>query len=116
MLRARFHSMILLLGTVTLCVGCNAKTPAPPQPPAAQGGAQANAEDEIAQALAKLEDPSDREAAKKQEVCPVSDHALGSMGAPVKVAHDGKDLFLCCESCKEEFEKDPATFVAKLKK
>lgn len=116
MLCARFHFLILLLGTVALCVGCSTKTPTPPQPPADQGGARVNAENEIAQALAKLEDPSDREAAKKQEVCPVSDHALGSMGAPIKVAHDGKDLFLCCEGCKEEFEKDPATFVAKLKK
>jgi hypothetical protein len=32
---------------------------------------------------------------------------LGSMGKPVKVSVKGKDVFLCCEGCREAALKDP---------
>ncbi len=47
--------------------------------------------------------------------CPVSDEALGEMGKPVKVTHEGTDVYLCCKSCLKDFNKDPAKFTAKVK-
>jgi YHS domain-containing protein len=47
--------------------------------------------------------------------CVVSDEDLGSMGKPVKVTHDGTDVYLCCKSCLKDFNKAPAKFVAKVK-
>ena len=38
------------------------------------------------------------------------------MGTPLKVTADGKTAFLCCEGCKDDFEKDPAAIFAKLGK
>ncbi|MFT5468703.1 MAG: hypothetical protein ACI8UO_003815 [Verrucomicrobiales bacterium] len=49
------------------------------------------------------------------KVCVVSGEELGSMGSPHVITHEGVTVKLCCESCVEEFEKDAATFVAKLK-
>ncbi|RBP40346.1 hypothetical protein DES53_10852 [Roseimicrobium gellanilyticum] len=48
--------------------------------------------------------------------CVVSDEPLGEMGKPVKVSHGGTDVYLCCKSCIEDFEKEPAKFVEKVKK
>lgn len=47
--------------------------------------------------------------------CVVSDEELGGMGKPVKVTHEGTDVYLCCKSCLKDFNKDPAKFVAKVK-
>lgn len=48
--------------------------------------------------------------------CVVSDEELGGeMGKPIKVVHDGVDVYLCCKSCVKDFSKDPAKFVAKVK-
>jgi YHS domain-containing protein len=110
----RFPCVIFALLGAACFWGCGAEKQ--PAVPASQATSEATADDEIAKALAQLENPADRDAAKQQAICPVSDHALGSMGAPIKVAHDGKEAFLCCEGCKEEFDKDPATFLAKVKK
>ena len=48
--------------------------------------------------------------------CVVSDEKLGSMGEPVEVVHEGTTVKFCCDSCIPEFEKDPAKYIAKLKK
>jgi len=68
---------------------------------------------EVTEAMAGLSE-ADRAAALAQKVCPVSDEPLGSMGAPIKVTVDGRDVFLCCEGCKESFESDPGKYLAKL--
>lgn len=47
--------------------------------------------------------------------CVVSDEDLGGMGKPVKVTHEGTDVYLCCKSCLKDFNKDPGKFVAKVK-
>jgi YHS domain-containing protein len=47
--------------------------------------------------------------------CVVSDEDLGTMGKPVKVTHDGTDVYLCCKSCLKDFNKDPAKYRAKVK-
>lgn len=58
----------------------------------------------------------DRKLAVAQKVCPVGGGNLGDMGTPVKIEHEGKVVFLCCEHCREPFNEDPAKFLAKLEK
>ena len=49
------------------------------------------------------------------KVCVVSGEELGSMGEPYKLTHEGTTVLLCCEPCEEEFNEDPAKYLAKLK-
>ncbi|HID78710.1 MAG TPA: YHS domain-containing protein [Planctomycetaceae bacterium] len=90
--------------------------------PAEQAGAQSSAEHEHGEhaehaehgaAMAELPD-EDRALAEKQKICPVSGEALGSMGTPFKIVHEGKTVFLCCEGCKDKFLQDPESYLAKL--
>lgn len=67
----------------------------------------AKADRDIAANLAKLSE-SDRAAAAAQKFCAVQDTIrLGSMGPPIKVTVNGKDVFLCCEGCRAAVLKDP---------
>ena len=47
-----------------------------------------------------------------QKTCPVSGEELGSMGEPVVVMHDGKEVKLCCDSCLPKFNAYPAKYAA----
>ena len=47
--------------------------------------------------------------------CVVSNEDLGEMGKPVKVTHEGTDVYLCCKSCIKKFNQEPAKFVAQVK-
>lgn len=57
--------------------------------------------DAISKALASLSG-KDRLHATVQAICPVSGNVLGAMGTPMKVRVGKMDVFLCCESCKQE--------------
>lgn len=50
-----------------------------------------------------------------QTVCPVSGEELGSMGEPVVMTHDGKEVKLCCKNCIEKFEADPAKYASQVR-
>jgi hypothetical protein len=47
--------------------------------------------------------------------CVVSEEALGEHGKPVKVTHEGTDVWLCCKSCIKDFKKEPAKFTKMVK-
>ncbi|CAN5892214.1 hypothetical protein BH11VER1_BH11VER1_01050 [soil metagenome] len=49
------------------------------------------------------------------QTCVISGEKLGSMGAPVKVSHDGTEVQLCCKNCIEDFNKDPAKYAKMVK-
>ena len=49
------------------------------------------------------------------KVCVVSGEDLGSMGKPVKIEHEGQAAYLCCDSCIDKFNAEPAKYLAKLK-
>lgn len=68
---------------------------------------------DIPEELAALSD-ADRAAVLAQKVCPVSDEELGGMGTPIKVTVEGRDIFLCCEGCKDELLANPDKYLAKL--
>jgi Cu(I)/Ag(I) efflux system membrane fusion protein len=73
------------------------------------------ADADIEAALAKLS-PEDRKLAEAQKICPVSDHALGSMDAPVAIEVEGKKVWVCCKGCEDPLKADPAKYLAKLEK
>ena len=63
--------------------------------------------DAIQEALAKLSD-ADRKLAVEQRFCPVlRDSRLGSMGTPVRLAINGKPVFICCDGCRKRALADP---------
>ena len=48
--------------------------------------------------------------------CVISDESFGGeMGRPVKVTHEGTDVFLCCKSCLKDFNADPAKYAKMVK-
>lgn len=47
--------------------------------------------------------------------CVISEETLGEHGKPVKVTHEGTDVYLCCKACLKDFKKDPATYVKQVK-
>jgi hypothetical protein len=58
----------------------------------------------------------DERLVKRQKVCPVTDQPLGSMGTPVRVAVEGRTVFLCCEGCAPALKKNPGKYLAKVPK
>lgn len=58
--------------------------------------------------------PDDRELARAQKTCPVSDELLGSMDTPVKLTVQGRDLFICCRGCDKTLLAYPEKYLAKL--
>jgi hypothetical protein len=69
-----------------------------------------NAPKSVEQLLAKVElSPEERAKALRQRVCPITKLPLGSMGAPVPVmAADTTEVLLCCEGCRQRFNKQHA--------
>lgn len=51
----------------------------------------------------------------KPGTCVVSEEELGSMGKPVIVKHEGREIPLCCKSCIKKFEASPAKYIAMLR-
>ncbi|MBX9790586.1 MAG: efflux RND transporter periplasmic adaptor subunit [Pirellulales bacterium] len=77
----------------------------------ADGGtdiAKADSEEaEIAAALAELS-AEDQQLARQQRNCAVIPTSrLGSMGAPLKLQIQGRDVFVCCEGCTQRATDDP---------
>ena len=48
------------------------------------------------------------------DVCIVSGEKLGSMGDPVVLKHEGREVRLCCPGCIDKFKKEPAKYLKKL--
>ena len=49
------------------------------------------------------------------KTCVVSDEKLGGdMGDPYVFTYEGKEVQLCCKSCKKDFDKNPKKFIKKL--
>lgn len=48
------------------------------------------------------------------DVCVVGGEKLGSMGDPVILKHEGREVRLCCPGCVDKFKADPAKYLKKL--
>ncbi len=47
--------------------------------------------------------------------CLISGEKLGAHGEPYTFTKDGQEVKLCCKSCLEDFEKDAAKLMPKIK-
>jgi Cu(I)/Ag(I) efflux system membrane fusion protein len=56
----------------------------------------------------------DRKLALAQQVCPVTEAALGSMGVPTKIALRGQPVYFCCEGCEETAKRNPEEALKKV--
>ncbi|WP_442483366.1 hypothetical protein [Aeoliella sp. SH292] len=116
-----FSGWIITLIVTAAFLGCSAQeqlepktTTTPPSQPAAAETAESSEDDaKIEAALATLS-PEDRALAEKQQTCPVTDELLGSMGTPIKVTVEGREVFLCCQGCEDEIKSNFAKYEAKL--
>lgn len=68
----------------------------------------------LSAASVSAEDAKPAAAAYPLKTCVVSGEELGSMGKPLVIQHDGKDVQFCCKSCLPKFKKDPAKYMKKL--
>lgn len=48
------------------------------------------------------------------DLCVVSGEKLGSMGEPIVIKHEGREVRLCCKGCVKDFNGDPKKYLAKL--
>ncbi|MCY2995825.1 MAG: hypothetical protein NTY19_49450 [Planctomycetota bacterium] len=115
----RFYSGIsrfAVSAVVVIVVGCTPAGNSGSPKPAPAAGSQTKTmspDNSTQEALAALSE-ADRAAAEKQRVCPVTDKPLGTMGKPYKVQVKGQTVFLCCDGCEEELQKDPDKYLTKL--
>lgn len=103
-----------IFGLSLAVLGCSAE----PTPPADAEDIHSHEhtmheETEVDEAFTKLS-PQDREAALAQKICPVSDQALGSMGTPIKVTVEDRDIFVCCQGCVDELKSKFDEYAKKL--
>ncbi len=47
--------------------------------------------------------------------CPISDEEYSGSMKPYKVTYEGTDVWLCCKSCKKDFDKNPAKYTEAVK-
>lgn len=66
---------------------------------------------EIRKAMEPLS-AEDRALAEAQEICPVTEVRLGSMGmgTPVKLEIEGRTVFICCEGCRDSWVNEPEKY------
>ncbi len=57
---------------------------------------------------------ADRALAERQQTCPVTGLALGSMGTPDRQVVSGRVVFLCCRGCRNKLLAEPAKYLAKV--
>jgi YHS domain-containing protein len=48
------------------------------------------------------------------DTCPVSGKELGSMGMPVVMMHEGREVRFCCKGCIPSFEKNAEKYLAQI--
>ncbi len=48
------------------------------------------------------------------DVCLVSGEKLGSMGDPVVIVHEGREIKFCCDKCIPKFKENPEKYLSKL--
>jgi hypothetical protein len=115
---------VALLAVVSM--GCQpspepAPAPAPAPPESTVGDPHMGHEhehmsedpEEVRAALAGLS-ASDRESAERQRICPVSGELLGSMGEPIKLDVEGREVWICCAGCERPLRDNPEEHLAKL--
>ncbi len=70
---------------------------------------------ELTSALAELTD-AQRHAVVQQNICPVTELALGSMGTPLAIDVAGQKIWICCQGCEGRLRDDPQKYLAVLER
>jgi Cu(I)/Ag(I) efflux system membrane fusion protein len=52
--------------------------------------------------------------ADEQQICPVTNAKLGSMGDPISVEAAGQRVWTCCKACPPKLKAQPAKYLARL--
>jgi Cu(I)/Ag(I) efflux system membrane fusion protein len=52
--------------------------------------------------------------ADEQQICPVTNAKLGSMGDPILVEAEGQRVWTCCKACPPKLKAQPAKYLARL--
>jgi len=107
MLRSSIFSFspALAMLLAPLLAGCGSRTDeAEVQPPPVRVDSFSEKQTE---GILLLEEDSDRVAARQQGICPVSGEPLGSMGKPIKLTVEGREVFICCAGCEDTLREDP---------
>lgn len=47
----------------------------------------------------------------EEGVCVVTGNKLGSMGDPVSITHEGKEVKFCCSPCIKKFNANPKKYL-----
>jgi hypothetical protein len=76
-------------------------------------GGHAADEVDIKAERAKLSAEDQRQVAEQEFCAIMSDHRLGSMGAPVKVLLNDQSVFVCCKQCEKKALANPDKTLAK---
>ncbi len=93
-------------------VGCGSTTDSDPTPPpVAESDMPATSETD---GIELLVTEVDQQAARDQGICPVSGEPLGSMGKPIKLDVEGREVFICCAGCEDSLREEPQKYFAKL--
>ena len=79
----------------------------------AEGEANGSDDEAIAAAMSELSE-EDRILAERQEICPVANMRLGSMGAPKRVLVNDTPVFICCEGCRKRLLNEPDKYLTML--
>lgn len=97
----------------TTLPGCTTREEVAEQSAPTAETAQTDLPPEVAVELATLSE-SDRALAIKQRICPVAEKLLGSMGQPIKLSVEGREVFICCEGCEEKLRSNPDQYFEKI--
>jgi len=117
MLRPYHKTLPALLALlIPISIGCSpsndqANAPENAPPPVAQVDEQHDTQPE---GLVLLEDETERAAAIAQGICPVSGEPLGSMGKPIKLTVEGREVYICCSGCEDALREDPEKYFSQL--
>jgi hypothetical protein len=48
------------------------------------------------------------------DMCAITDNKLGTMGDPVTIVYEGREIKFCCQPCVAKFKADPNKYLSKL--
>lgn len=105
-------SVVAAIGIVSL-TGCCQQCATPTETPSGAAAVIPAELVEYKETIQKLPE-GEWAAVYKQKICPVSGGALGAMGIPIKVTIEGRDVYICCESCRKPLEEDPEKYLSKI--
>ena len=57
---------------------------------------------------------ADLKMVRHQEICPVTELSLDSMGGPIPVMVGERKVFICCAGCEKSLLENPAKYLAKI--